>query len=117
MPKSQRMSAASREQQLRSRSSGLVQPQPLDFEIVRGGVPLPSIRNYFMLPNGVGYVGLTGGFQETTADELDAAVADLQKQGMKSLILDLREQSRRHCCRKRSTLSGVSCRPGRRSFR
>ncbi len=26
---------------------------PLDFEIVRGGVPLPSIRNYFMLPNGV----------------------------------------------------------------
>ncbi|HSU25873.1 MAG TPA: S41 family peptidase [Pyrinomonadaceae bacterium] len=64
--------------------------QPLDFQIVRGGVPLPSIRNYFMLPNGVGYVGLTGGFQETTADELDAAVADLQKQGMKSLILDLR---------------------------
>jgi len=64
--------------------------QPLDFEIVRGGVPLPSIRNYFMLPNGVGYVGLIGGFQETTAEELDAAVADLQKQGMKILILDLR---------------------------
>lgn len=63
---------------------------PLAFEIIRGGVPLPSIRNYFMLPNGVGYIGLTGGFQETTAEELDAAVADLQKQGMKSLILDLR---------------------------
>lgn len=63
---------------------------PLDFEIVRGGVPLPSIRNYFMLPNGVGYVGLTGGFQETTADELSDAVSDLQKQGLKSLILDLR---------------------------
>jgi carboxyl-terminal processing protease len=63
---------------------------PMDFEIVRGGVPLPSIRNYFMLPNGVGYVGLTGGFQETTAQELDEALADLKKQGMKSLILDLR---------------------------
>jgi len=63
---------------------------PLDFEIVRGGVPLPSIRNYFMLSNGVGYVGLIGGFQETTADELDEAVANLQKQGMKSLILDVR---------------------------
>ncbi|MEO8648978.1 MAG: S41 family peptidase [Acidobacteriota bacterium] len=62
----------------------------MDFEIVRGGVPLPSIRNYFMLPNGVGYVGLVGGFQETTADELDHAVAELQKQGMKSLLLDLR---------------------------
>lgn len=63
---------------------------PMDFEIVRGGVPLPSIRNYFLLPNGVGYVGLTGGFQETTNEELGDAVAELQKQGMKSLILDLR---------------------------
>lgn len=63
---------------------------PLDFEIIRGGVPLPSIRNYFMLPNGVGYVGLTGGFQETTAEELGDAIKELQKQGMKSLVLDLR---------------------------
>jgi carboxyl-terminal processing protease len=37
--------------------------QPQEYTIVRGGVPLPSIRNYFMLPNGVGYVGLVGGFQ------------------------------------------------------
>ena len=63
---------------------------PLDFDIVRGGVPLPSIRNYFMLPNGVGYIGLTGGFQETTSAELDDAVAALEKAGMKSLVLDLR---------------------------
>jgi carboxyl-terminal processing protease len=63
---------------------------PIDFEIVRGGVPLPSIRNYFMLPNGVGYVGLTGGFQETTSAELGDAVQELQKQGMKGLVLDLR---------------------------
>ncbi|MGD9563759.1 MAG: S41 family peptidase [Pyrinomonadaceae bacterium] len=65
-------------------------PQPIDFTIVRGGVPLPSIRNYFMLPDGVGYIGLVGGFQETTADELDEAIAALEKQGMKSLVLDLR---------------------------
>jgi carboxyl-terminal processing protease len=64
--------------------------QPMTFEIVRGGVPLPSIRNYFMLPNGAGYIGLTGGFQETTAQELDMAIADLKKQGMKSIVLDLR---------------------------
>ncbi len=64
--------------------------QPLSFDIVRGGVPLPSIRNYFMLPNGVGYVGLSGGFQETTSEELSEAIADLKAQGMKSLILDLR---------------------------
>ena len=63
---------------------------PMEFEIVRGGVPLPSIRNYFMLPNGAGYIGLTGGFQETTAEELGEAIKELQKQGMKGLVLDLR---------------------------
>jgi carboxyl-terminal processing protease len=64
--------------------------KPIEFNIVRGGVPLPSIRNYFMLKDGIGYVGFTGGFQETSADELDDAIAALQKQGMKSLVLDLR---------------------------
>jgi len=65
-------------------------PAPMEFDIVRGGVPLPSIRNYFMLPDNVGYVGLTGGFQETTSEELNAALKDLDKQGMRSLVLDLR---------------------------
>jgi carboxyl-terminal processing protease len=64
--------------------------KPLAFTITRGGVPLPSIRNYFMLENKVGYVGLSGGFQETTAEELDLAIADLEKKGMQRLILDLR---------------------------
>lgn len=64
--------------------------QPVDFTITRGGVPLPSIRNYFMLENNVGYIGLSGGFQETTAQELDRAISDLQQQGMKKLLLDLR---------------------------
>ena len=63
---------------------------PVELTITRGGVPLPSIRNYFMLDDTTGYVGLVGGFQETTARELDMAIASLQEQGMKSLILDLR---------------------------
>jgi len=63
---------------------------PMSFDIVRGGVPLPSIRNFFMLPDGVGYIGLTGGFQETTDEELKEALKQLDKQGMKSIILDLR---------------------------
>ena len=65
-------------------------PKPLEFNIVRGGVPLPSIRNWFMLSEGVGYIGLIGGFQGTTVDELDAAIADLKRKGMRSLVLDLR---------------------------
>ena len=64
--------------------------KPLEFTIVRGGVPLPSIRNWFMLSDGVGYIGLVGGFQGTTSDELDAAINDLRRKGMRSLVLDLR---------------------------
>lgn len=64
--------------------------KPLDFEIIRDGVPLPSIRNHFMLKDDIGYVGLVGGFQETTAEELDIAINDLKKRGMKQLVLDLR---------------------------
>ncbi len=64
--------------------------KPIELTIVRGGVPLPSVRNYFMLSNGVGYVGFTGGFQETSAEEIDEAIAELKKQGMKSMILDMR---------------------------
>lgn len=64
--------------------------KPVEYTIVRGGVPLPSIRNYFMLKDGVGYIGLTGGFQETTSDELNDAIEDLKKQGLKSVVLDLR---------------------------
>ncbi|MBE7515799.1 MAG: S41 family peptidase [Chloracidobacterium sp.] len=64
--------------------------QPLAFEIVRGGVPLPSVRNSFMLPNNIGYIGFTGGFQQTSAAEVASAIAELKKQGMKGLLLDLR---------------------------
>lgn len=63
---------------------------PVEFKIVRDGVPFPSIRNYFMLNDQVGYVALSGGFQETTAEELDQAIADLRTEGMQSLVLDLR---------------------------
>ncbi|MBW3541160.1 MAG: S41 family peptidase [Planctomycetes bacterium] len=38
---------------------------------------------------GIGYVQMTG-FQRTTTEELDAALRDLQRQGMRSLIWDLR---------------------------
>lgn len=64
--------------------------KPLDFTIVRDGVPYPSIRNHFMVRDDIGYVGFTGAFQETSADELDQSIADLKKQGMKQMILDLR---------------------------
>src|SRR2546421_5247743 len=63
---------------------------PLYFTIKRGFVPQPSIRNAYMIRPGVGYVGLTGGFTQTTADELAEALDNLSKQGMQQLVLDIR---------------------------
>ncbi len=63
---------------------------PLYFTIKRGSVPQPSIRNTFMVRPGVGYIGLTGGFTQTTADELAASLDELSRQGMQQLVLDLR---------------------------
>ena len=62
----------------------------LHFEIVRDAVPLPSIRNSFIIRPGIGYIGLTGGFQHTTGDELHEAVKTLRAQGMRQIVLDLR---------------------------
>lgn len=65
-------------------------PAPLEFTITRDAVPLPSIRNYFMIKPGTGYIGLTGGFQQTTDRELGEAISKLKSQGMTQLVLDLR---------------------------
>jgi carboxyl-terminal processing protease len=64
--------------------------QPVEFKFVREAVPLPSVTNYYMAGNGVGYVDFERGFNTTSFEEIRTALADLQKQGMTSLILDLR---------------------------
>jgi carboxyl-terminal processing protease len=64
--------------------------EPMEFTIKRDAVPLPSIRNSYMIRPGVGYVGLTGGFQHTTDDELSEAMTKLKSQGMRQMVLDLR---------------------------
>jgi carboxyl-terminal processing protease len=65
-------------------------PKPLTFKIKRDAVPLPSIRTWFMIRPGVGYVALSGGFNHTTEDELRTALEGLKSQGLRALILDLR---------------------------
>ena len=66
------------------------EPQPITLNVVRDKVPYPSVRNHFMLRPGIGYVGLTGGFNKTTSEELRGAIAQLKQQGMTSMVLDLR---------------------------
>ena len=63
---------------------------PLTFTVIRDLVPLPSIRNAYMLRPGTGYIGLTGGFQSTSDEELREALDKLKDQGMRQVILDMR---------------------------
>lgn len=60
------------------------------FEIRRGRVSQPSIPSWYMLRSDIGYVQMSEGFSYTTANELDSSLRDLKRQGMRSLVLDLR---------------------------
>jgi len=59
-------------------------------EIVRDAVPQPSIPEAYMIRPGVGYIAMTGGFNQTTYAEFSEAMRRLKAQGMKELILDLK---------------------------
>ncbi len=64
--------------------------KPMDFEITRDKIPIYSVTTAFMVNSKVGYVYINR-FAETTTEELDTALAKLKTQGMKELILDLRD--------------------------
>ncbi len=59
-------------------------------ETSRAVVTQPSIPDAFLIRPGVGYIDLTEGFNYTTTEEFDRAMRELKRQGMRSLILDLR---------------------------
>ncbi|MFZ1699590.1 MAG: S41 family peptidase [Pyrinomonadaceae bacterium] len=59
-------------------------------EIKRNRVPQPSIPDAYILRPGIGYIELSEGFNYTTADEFDVAMRELKRRGMRSLVLDLR---------------------------
>lgn len=63
--------------------------EPLTYTITRDKIPLYSVDTHFMFDQVTGYVSVSR-FSETTNDELEEALEDLQKKGMKQLILDLR---------------------------
>ncbi|MBZ0202113.1 MAG: S41 family peptidase [Ignavibacteria bacterium] len=61
----------------------------IDFEITRDKIPLYSVDASFMINNEVGYARVTR-FSATTYDEFSKALAEMKKNGMKKLVLDLR---------------------------
>lgn len=56
----------------------------------RGVVPIKSIESYFMLAKDMGYVKVNR-FAESTYREFKSALSELQKEGAKKLVLDLRD--------------------------
>jgi carboxyl-terminal processing protease len=62
--------------------------EPHDFSIVREQIRIQSVRNHD-LEGGIAYIKLRQ-FQEQTANDLESALEKITKNGMKALILDLR---------------------------
>lgn len=63
--------------------------QTLQFNVTRDKIPIYSIDTYFMANDTVGYIRLIR-FARTSVREFRNACGELRKQGMTSLILDLR---------------------------
>lgn len=59
-------------------------------EIIRDAISQPSISSAYMIRPGVGYMAMTGGFNQTTYDEFRKAMQDLKAQGMRQMVIDLR---------------------------
>ncbi len=64
----------------------------IEYSITRDKIPLNSIDATYMVSSDIGYVKLTR-FARTSTDEFLDAIAQLKKEGMKNLILDLRNNS------------------------
>lgn len=63
--------------------------EPIPFTIVRDEIHVTAIESAYLADDGVGYVQLRV-FSESSTDELREAIERLREQGMRGLILDLR---------------------------
>ena len=65
-------------------------PDLLRFSLTRAEIPSNSVTFAFMLTSSTGFIAIKD-FGETTSAEFEHAVQNLKKQGMKELMLDLRD--------------------------
>jgi carboxyl-terminal processing protease len=63
--------------------------EPFTLEIVRRNIQVPSVSPK-MLENGIGYLQLTT-FTQQTGEDFATALLELENQGLKGLLLDLRD--------------------------
>ena len=66
--------------------------EPFDITITRDKIPIYSVMTATIIKDKIGYI-YVGRFAKTTVDELEAALVELEQQGMESLLLDLRGNS------------------------
>ena len=66
------------------------QPKPLEFNLVREQISVPTVEGQLVQDTGIGHV-LISQFTENTPDELEDVLYSLQGQGMRGLVLDLRD--------------------------
>lgn len=59
-------------------------------DIIRDAVSQPSISEAYIIRPGVGYIAMRGGFNYTTFNEFQEAMRELKSQGMRQLVIDLR---------------------------
>ncbi len=64
-------------------------PEPINTVFTRATIHIPAVPFVTMLDGGVGYLPVQG-FNETASAETIRGIQQLQREGMKSLILDLR---------------------------
>lgn len=64
----------------------------LEYTIVRDKIPLNSIDATYMVSSDIGYIKLAR-FARTSTEEFRESVVQLRKEGMKNLVLDLRNNS------------------------
>ncbi len=67
-------------------------PKLIDYNIIRGNIPLNSVDVSYMPSKDIGYIKVST-FGSNTYDEFFESLKKLKSQGMKSLILDLRGNS------------------------
>lgn len=63
--------------------------QQQEITVTRGRIPVPSVDAYFMMDKNTGYIRLLK-FTDNSYEEFMAAMEDLKKKGMTSLVYDLR---------------------------
>jgi len=61
----------------------------IPFELIRDEVQIRTVQSYFMIDNETGYVHLKD-FGENSSREVESALSELQSQGMRRLLFDVR---------------------------